>query len=298
MNDKTTYCGFVSIIGRPNVGKSTLLNRIIGEKICITSKKPQTTRDRIMGIKTTENKQIVFIDTPGIHKNAKKILNKALNKTAKRTLSDADIILFVIEAGNWTEEEDLIMKYLETVKCPVMLIINKIDLITPKEKLLPYIEKCKQALPYSEIILVSAMKNDNLELLEESLLEKLPESPFYYYPEDKTDKQIQFRISELIREQVFRRTGQELPYSTAVELEKMENKKNILHIYATIWIERKGQKKIIIGEKGSKLKEIGQHARETIEQMVAQQIYLNLWVKVKENWSDDKMFIRQMGLDE
>ena len=297
-----TYCGFISILGRPNVGKSTLLNQLIGEKICITSNKPQTTRDRILGIKTLGARQIIFMDTPGIHSNEKKPINRVLNKIARQSLSEADLILFVIEAQRWTHQEDLIVRLLQTQQIPILMVINKIDLCHDKAALAAFFKSCHARLTRAIVLTISAKKSRYLSELQDLILARLPERAFYFYPDVVTDRDEFFRIREFIREQLFRKTAQELPYATAVHIERKLMKKTaqntILHFYATIWVERESQKKIIIGHEGQQLKIIGQAARKQIERYLKQQIYLNLWVKVKANWSENKNLLQQLSFNE
>lgn len=286
------------MVGRPNVGKSTLLNYLVGQKICITSEKPQTTRDRIMGIKTDEPYQLVYVDTPGIHASSKRALNRALNDTAKRTLRDLDVVVFLIEANRFTDEDAYIAKMLSNIEIPVIVVLNKVDRIEQKSALLPTLASLGEKFPDYPLVPISAIKQENLDRLEELLKSLLPESPFYFLPNDVSDRNEVFRTSELIREQIFRKTGQELPHSSAVQIETFKETDGLLHVHSIIWVEREGQKRIIIGEKGAKLKEIGSVARQNIEKMLGRKIYLNLWVKVKENWSDNPQMLTSLGLME
>lgn len=295
--EKTKFkSGFVSIIGRPNVGKSTLLNILLGEKLAIISPKPQTTRNRILGIKNLPAGQIVFLDTPGIHKSPLK-LNQAMVKTALATYNEVDVICFLIEANRpYHEENDFILQTLAKVTKPIFLVINKIDLVR-KEELLPIMEKYSSLRKFEQIIPISALQGEGVDILVQELLPILPEGP-RYFPEDMvTDLPERFLVAELIREKVFQLTREEIPYSTAVEVEEFKEKeeKNLIVIKATIQVERDSQKGIIIGEKGRMLKEIGQRAREEIEALLGAKVFLELWVKVEKNWREDPRALRRMG---
>lgn len=292
-----SHCGFVVIIGRPNVGKSTLLNQILGQKISITSSKPQTTRHQILGIKTENNTQAIYIDTPGLHKINKRLLNRYMNRAAKSVLNDADVIVFVVEALKWKEEEDWILSMLKTVQAPVILAINKIDKVKDKQLLLPSIEKLKSFFNFAAIVPISAEKNINVEELENTINNYLPEREKMFPDDQLSDRSEKFFAAEIIREKLMRTLSQELPYSISVEIEKFEKVNNILHIYALIWAEKPGQKAIIIGEKGERLKQIGRQARLDLEKWFDSKVFLKLWVKIKENWADDERSIRQMGYE-
>lgn len=293
-----TRCGYVAIIGRPNVGKSTLLNRFIGEKISITSRKPQTTRQKILGIKTKENTQIVFVDTPGLHKTGagkQNALNRYMNKTATLVMRDVELILFVVEGTHWQEEDEWIFNRIKNAKCPVILVINKTDNVMPKEMLLPHIEKISQRFDFANIVPISAHKGSNLDKLEQEIIQMLPESPFFYYPEQVTDQPQQLRIAEIIREKLIKSLGQELPYATSVVVEQIKSENEILHINATIFVEREGQKIIILGAKGAKMKQIATLARLDLERVLQQKVFLQLWVKIKKRWTDDERALKVLG---
>lgn len=296
--EKTKFkSGFVSIIGRPNVGKSTLLNHILGEKLAIISPKPQTTRNRILGIKNLPAGQIIFLDTPGIHQSGLK-LNQAMVKTALATYNEVDVICFLIEAHQpYHEENDFVLKTLEKVSKPIFLIINKIDLVR-KEDLLPIMEKYSSRRPFAQIIPISALLGDGVDILLKELWEILPEGPKYFPDDMVTDLPERFLVAELIREKVFQLTREEIPYATAVVVEEFQEKeeKNLIVIKATIQVERESQKGIIIGEKGRMLKEIGQRAREEIEALLGAKVFLELWVKVEKNWREDPRALRRLGL--
>lgn len=289
--------GFVSIIGRPNVGKSTLLNLILGEKLAIISPKPQTTRNRILGIKNLPAGQMVFLDTPGIHQSSLK-LNQAMVKIALATYNEVDVICFLIEAHRPDHEEnEFVLKTLEKVSKPIFLVINKIDLV-PKEDLLSIMEKYSALRPFAQIIPISALRGDGVDILLNELWQILPAGP-KYFPEDMvTDLPERFLVAELIREKVFQLTREEIPYATAVVVEEFQEKeeKNLIVIKAAIQVERESQKGIIIGEKGRMLKEIGQRARQEIEALLGAKVFLELWVKVEKNWREDPRALRRLGL--
>ena len=288
--------GFVSLIGRPNTGKSTLLNLLLGEKIAIISSKPQTTRNRILGIKNLPTGQIVFLDTPGVHHSRTK-LNQAMVKVALATLQEVDVICFLIEADRPdNEENDLILEDFKKVSKPVILVVNKIDLV-PKGRLLPIIERYSQLRSFEQIIPLSALLGDGVDVLEDELLKILPEGP-KFFPEDMiTDLSERFLVAEFIREKVIQLTREEIPYSTAVEVEEFNEReeKNLIVIKATIQVERESQKGILIGEKGRMLKEIGRLAREEIEAFLGARVFLELWVKVEKNWREDPRALRRLG---
>ncbi|MDH4264878.1 MAG: GTPase Era [Deltaproteobacteria bacterium] len=290
--------GFVAIIGRPNAGKSTLLNTLLGEKVAIISNKPQTTRNRILGIKNQPAGQIIFLDTPGIHQTRSK-LNQAMVKVALATYNEVDVICFLIEADRPDQEEnDYILETLNQVKNPVLLVINKIDLV-PKGDLLPIIDNYSRLRPFEQIIPLSALRGDGVDVLLAELIQILPEGP-KLFPEDMiTDLPERFLAAELIREKVFLLTREEIPYSTAVVVEEFKEKaeKNLIVIKAAIQVERESQKGILIGGKGRMLKKIGRLAREEIEALLGAKVFLELWVKVEKNWREDPRALRRLGLE-
>lgn len=286
--------GYVSIIGRPNVGKSTLLNSILGEKIAIVTPKPQTTRNRIIGIKNLPGAQIIFIDTPGIHKPKHK-LGETMVKTALEALREVDIILFMLEPHDPGRGDRFIIDLLKRVQSPVFLLINKIDIIK-KSDLLPLIDRFKEIYPFKEIIPVSALKKDGIELLINRIYEYLPHGPKYYPDEIITDQIERFMVSEIIREKITEMTEEEVPHSVAVEIaEWKEREDGLISIMSNIYVEREGQKGIIIGKKGSMLKSIGTAARIDIERLLNAKVFLELWVKVKRDWRDDKKTLEELG---
>lgn len=385
-----TRCGYVAIVGRPNVGKSTLLNRFIGQKISITSRKPQTTRHKILGIKTIaqEQAQIVYVDTPGLHqitKGCDHAINRYMNKTVQRTLADVDVIVFMVEGAVWRDEDDWILNKISKLmqqrsselselrdrdkndagqgegngvdksvpmlargtahplmSMPIVLVVNKVDQIIPKERLLPYLELLSEKMNFADVFPISARRGINVDELEAAIIRLLPPQPFFYFPEQITDRPETFRVAEIIREKLIKSLGQELPYATSVIVEKFvlegddqdqeikiknqqkcQNKNNnrddlthsatgeksvrskkhayncsrkgVLHISAVIFVEREGQKAIVIGTRGASLKRIGTLARQELEKVFAKKVFLKLWVKVKDNWTDDTRKLSELG---
>ncbi|WP_373387769.1 GTPase Era [Pseudomonas alcaligenes] len=288
-------CGYVAIVGRPNVGKSTLLNHILGQKLAITSRKPQTTRHNMLGIKTEGEVQAVYVDTPGLHKHNDKALNRYMNRSASTALKDVDVVVFVVDRTRWTDEDQLVLEKVQHVKCPILLAVNKADRLEDKSELLPHLEWLATQLPQAEVVPISALHGQNLDTLERLVAENLPESE-HFYPEDQiTDRSSRFLAAELIREKIMRQLGAELPYQITVEIEEFKQEGRILHIHGLILVERDGQKKIIIGDKGERIKRIGQEARKDMETMFDSKVMLNLWVKVKGGWSDDERALRSLG---
>ncbi len=297
MNINIKNSGFVAIIGRPNVGKSTLLNCLIGEKVSITSPKPQTTRWQILGIKTLHHAQIIYIDTPGMHRDEKRAMNRYMNRIASSVILDADVIVFMVDATSWRGEDEMVLKKLQESTKPVILVINKIDLLKDKGELLPLIDKLKDKFNFAHIIPISAMDAVNTKHLEDEIARLLPEGP-QLYPEDQlTDRNVRFQIAEIIREKLIQATEEELPYTTTVEIEQINQNEKITEIGAVIWVERQGQKIIIIGKKGARLKKIGIQARREIEKLVGTKVFLRLWVKIKENWTDDDKALKSLGYE-
>lgn len=290
----TKRCGYAAIVGRPNVGKSTLLNQMVGQKIAITSHKPQTTRHAILGIKTLEQGQIVFVDTPGIHRRGGKGLNRVLNQTAERMLHDVDVILFVVQADVWNEEDEAVLDSVRRSGKPAILVVNKIDLLERRESLLVYLSSF-DAADFVEIIPVSAVKYDNVDVVESRVLAHLPEND-NFFPEDQiTDRSERFMAAELLREQLTRRYAREIPYALTVEIERFESEGERYRIGAVIWVEREGQKRIIIGKKGAALKETARIARESMENCFGKKVWLDVWVKLKKSWSSDEAALSSLG---
>jgi len=290
--------GYVALVGRPNVGKSTLMNHIVGQKISITSRKPQTTRHRILGIHTTEHGQIVFMDTPGMHRDEKKALNRYLNKTADTTLLGVDVVVWLIDGLNFQPYDDVIFKKLERANLPVILVINKIDRVEDKEAMLAFLAEAQDRYPFAEIVPISALKKTNLDELQTCIYKVLPEGGLIY-PEDQiTDRPERFLTAEIIREKLTRRLGDELPYALTVEIERFEALPNITKIYAVIWVERSSQKNIVIGKQGEMLKKVGMDARRDIELLLGQKVFLQLWVKVKKGWSNNERSLQSLGFSD
>ncbi len=304
MNDITTpdnpdsRCGFVAIVGHPNVGKSTLLNHILGQKLSITSRKPQTTRHQVLGIKTEGDVQAIYVDTPGMHEEEPRAINRYMNKAATSALVDVDVVVFVVDQMNWTTADEMVLEKLERLKCPVILAINKVDKLEKRELMLPHLETLAAKRDFAEIIPLSALRETNLEPLEEAVGRFLPQS-VHFYPDDQiTDRSQRFMASEMVREKITRQLGAELPYSVAVEIEEFKQQGKTLHISALILVERDGQRKIIIGDKGARLRQIGQEARIDMERMFDTKVMLKLWVKVKRGWADSDRALKSLGMND
>jgi len=290
--------GYIALIGRPNAGKSTLLNHLVGQKICITSRRPQTTRHRIHGIKTTPAGQAIFVDTPGIHAEQKKAMNRYLNKTASSALAGVDVIVWVVDSWKWHEENEVVLAQLRNANCPVILAINKIDQCEDKEALLPFLDSASKRFEFATIVPISALKNINLDRLEETIMGLLPEGGLIFPEDQVTDRTERFFAAEIIREKLIRSLGQEVPHAIAVQVESYKEEEKLTRIHAIIWVEREGQKAIVIGKEGEVLKKVGQRAREEMEKMFERKVYLNLWVKVKKGWSDNEGVMQSLGYNE
>lgn len=290
--------GYVAIVGRPNVGKSTLLNHILGQKISITSRKPQTTRHRILGIKTEGTSQILFLDTPGLHQNVPKAINRYMNRAAMTSLVDVDVILFVVDSLKWTAEDEWVLNSLKKRHRPVILVINKVDKIVDKERFLLHLQHISQQFEFKDIFPVSALKGDNLLKLEKTIIELLPPGKLFYDEDQITDRSERFAIAEMIREKIMRQLGDELPYEATIEIEEFLREGGLLTLSAVILVERDSQKAIVIGKGGQRLKKIGMEARADIETLMDCKVMLNLWVKVKSGWSDDDRALRSLGYDD
>lgn len=288
-------CGYVALIGRPNVGKSTLLNHLLGQKLSITSRKPQTTRHRILGIKTSEAGQAIFMDTPGMHQSEKKVMNRYLNKTADSTLLGVDVVVWLLDGLYWHDYDDKIVKKLEHAGLPVILAVNKVDKIKDKDAVLNFFAEVSQKFPFQHIVPISALKSSNLEVLEQQIMALLPEGDLIYPEDQLTDRPERFFVAEIIREKLTRRLGDELPYAITVEIERYEEQPSLSKIYAAILVERDSQKSIVIGKQGEMLKKIGSEARIDIEKFIDQKVYLQLWVKVKKGWSDSERALQSLG---
>ena len=297
LND-VSRCGYVAIVGRPNVGKSTLLNHILQQKLSITSRKPQTTRHNLLGIKTDGPVQAIYVDTPGLHLQHNKALNRYMNRSVTTALRDVDVVIFVVDRLAWTDEDEQVARRLDNLKCPVILAINKVDQVQDRQLLLPHLQALAHRLSVDEIIPISALRNENLERLQQLVADRLPEAE-HFYPEDQiTDRSSRFLAAEILREKITRQLGDELPYEMTVEIEEFSHEGNILHISALILVERDGQKRILIGDRGAKIKQIGQQARLDMETLFDSKVMLKTWVKVKSGWSDDERALRSLGYDD
>lgn len=288
-------CGYVALIGRPNVGKSTLMNQMLGQKLSITSRKPQTTRHRILGIKTTESAQVIYVDTPGIHQQSKKAMNRYMNRVATSTLTDVDVIIFMVDATQWTEDDDRVLQRLQSLSIPVILVVNKIDKLKDKSELLPYIELANKKSAFHTIVPLSARSGKSVVELEKTVRELLKESPPFFSADQITDRSERFLAAEIVREKLMRTLGQEVPYALTVGIEQFVDKGNLLNINAIIWVDRKNQKAIVIGKQGKALKETGTQARIDMESLFGKKVFLELWVKVKEGWADDERALQSLG---
>jgi len=288
-------CGYVAIIGRPNVGKSTLLNHLLGKKLSITSRKPQTTRHRLLGIKTSGDVQTIYIDTPGLHQHGKKALNRHMNRAARQAIVDVDVIVFMVSGLQWQDDDAWVLSLLESAKCPIILAVNKVDNIKHKEKLLPHLQQLSAKHEFSDVIPMSVLANDNLASLEQAIAAYLPQGPHFFPDDSLTDKSSRFLAAEMVREQLTRQLGQELPYALTVVTEQFKKEKNLLRISAVIYVEKSTQKAIVIGDKGQRLKKVGTQARLRMEKFFESKVFLQLWVKVKSSWSDDKRALQQLG---
>ena len=288
-----THCGYIAIIGSPNAGKSTLFNRLVGQKISSISSKPQTTRHRSVGVRTEKNVQFVFVDTPGIHLGGKKLLNKVLNKNALNVLYDVHLVLWVIDRGRWTDEEKFIAKSLRDVDCPIILAVNKIDRLVNREELLPKLAELAEKFSFAEIVPISALRNENLDELIDTCKGYLPLSDFYYSKDYVTDRDTSFLVNEAIREAVFIYLTKELPYAAHVEVEEIAEQKEGVQVSAVIWVEKEGQKAILIGHKGEMLKKIGTRSRQVIQRQLGMRVHLDLWVKINKDWQNSAQMVGQ-----
>ncbi|MFT4614919.1 MAG: GTP-binding protein Era [Bacteroidia bacterium] len=292
------HCGYVAIVGRPNVGKSTLLNHLLGQKISITSRKPQTTRHQILGIKTEEDYQIIFVDTPGLHRETGSAMNRYMNRAATSAMRGVDMVVMVLDRTAFTEEDAMVLEQVKQTGLPVLLVVNKVDLLATKADLLPHLQQLALKADFEAMLPLSALHNHNVADLEAEIVKRLPQSNYFFPEEQITDRSQRFLAAEIVREKIMRQLGEELPYSVTVEIEDFAEEVGILHISAVIFVERKGQKKILIGEKGSRLRSIGADARADMERMFDNKIMLRLWVKVKTGWSDDERALRSLGYDD
>jgi GTPase len=290
-------CGFAALVGRPNVGKSTLLNALVGQKVSIVTPRPQTTRHRIIALARLAQAQIAFVDTPGLHSQARRALNKAMNRTAAAALEEADLVVLVVEALVWNAEDELVLKRIARANRPALVAVNKVDRVKPRERLLPYLAELEGRHPFLALVPVSALKGSNLDDLRNSIARHLPRSPPLFPEGELTDRGIQFRIAEMIREKLTLELNQEVPYGIAVEVEKLAEEDGQLRVDAAIWVDREGQKPIVIGAKGERLKRVGTSARLALNGVLGRRLHLNLWVKVRENWADNARALRELGLE-
>ncbi|HET6803819.1 MAG TPA: GTPase Era [Frateuria sp.] len=306
MNDETAFpgdlphenfrCGAVALVGRPNVGKSTLLNALIGFRLSIVSPRPQTTRHRILGIATSEAGQVMYVDTPGLHRGAKRAMNRSLNRAARTAMGEVDLAVQLIEAGRWTDEDEALYAALVEQNVPRLLAINKVDLAKDKGALLPFVAELTAGHEFADIHYVSALKQKGLKELERAILERLPVRPPVFGEDEVTDRSERFLAAEMVREQLMLRLDQELPYATTVEIEQFKDREDgVAEIHAVIWVERDGQKAIVIGQGGAQLKAIGSAARRHMERLFERKVFLKLWVKVREGWVDDEAMLKKLG---
>ena len=295
MSDQPERCGFIALLGRPNVGKSTLMNHLLGQKISITSRKPQTTRHQVLGIHSVGADQMIFVDTPGIHTDEPRALNRYMNREATAALRDVDLVVFVVERDLWNQGDANVLTKLSHLECPVLLVISKVDRMHDPDQLLPHIQWLSEQYPFSEILPVSALRFRNLKRLETTMRGYLPEGPHHFESDELTNRSSRFLVAELIREKITRQLGAELPYTMAVEIEAFEQEGDVLHINGLILVETKGQKKIVIGDRGARLRQIGQEAREDMEPLLGSRVMLRLWVKVRKGWADDERALRSLG---
>ena len=290
-------CGFAALVGRPNVGKSTLLNALVGQKVSIVTPRPQTTRHRILGLAQLPDAQIAFVDTPGLHSQAKRALNKAMNRTAAAALDEADLVVLVVEALVWNDEDELVLKRIARAGRPTLVAVNKVDRVRPRERLLPYLADLDRRHAFLGLVPVSALKQQNLDDLRRAIAARLPVSPPLFPDGELTDRGLAFRIAEMIREKLTLELNQEVPYGVAVEVERLAEEDGQLTVDAAIWVDRDGQKPIVIGAKGERLKRVGTSARLALNGLLGRRLHLNLWVKVRENWADNAKALRELGLE-
>lgn len=293
----TSYCGYIALVGRPNVGKSTLLNRILEQKVSITSKKPQTTRHRILGIRTEGECQFIYVDTPGIHQKSKKVMNRLMNKTAISVLRDVDVVAFLVDGTHWYDEDEYVLNLIKQSTVPCILVINKVDKIEDKSQLLPWIEQISQRHEFASIIPTSAKTGVQVNELQTKLQAYLPEGPHLFPDDQLTDRSTKFLCAELLREKIFRFCGQELPYAVTVDIESYKDEGSLVRIHALILVEKDNHKRMIIGDKGQKLKEMATEARIDMERLLGKKVFLQCWCKVKSGWADDERILKQLGYD-
>lgn len=298
MTDQQQRMGYIAIVGQPNVGKSTLMNHLLGVKLSITSRKPQTTRHQILGINTHEDVQIVYIDTPGIHQHDNKAMNRFMNRAAKAALYDVDAIVFMVDGLGWDEQDSKIAKLLLETGKPVVLVINKVDKIKDKTQLLPLIERYSKEYAFDQVMPLCAKDRELVKGFEQKLLAYIPEGVHQFEPDQLTDRNDRFVASEVVREKLMRFLGQEVPYATTVTIDAFAEEDDLIRIAAVIWVEKDSQKMIVIGKGGEKLKKISTDARMDMQQYFEKKVYLQCWVKVKRGWSDNEQMLNQLGYGE
>jgi len=297
LNENSQRCGYVALIGRPNVGKSTLLNHLLRQKLSITSRKPQTTRRILLGVDTEGPYQAIYVDTPGIHHHAHREINRYMVRAATSVLPDVDLVVMIVDRDQWSDEDELVLEHLSKLAVPRLAVINKIDLLRDKQALLPAMSKLDSPGVFEEIFPVSALKNEGLDQLRAAIFKRLPERPQLFPPDQLTDQTERALVGEIVREKLMRRLGDEVPHHLAVVLEGYKETPTLVDISADIYVERAGQKRIVIGKGGEKLKLIGQEARKDIETLIGKRVMLRLWVKVKPGWSNSPAGLRRMGYD-
>lgn len=294
----TTHCGYVALVGRPNVGKSTLLNHLIGQKLSITSRKPQTTRHQVLGIKTSETAQLLFVDTPGIHGGESRALNRYMNRTAGAALVGVDVVVMIVDRSEWNDDDQRVLDRCLQTSAPLILAVNKIDKVADVDTLLPTVAALSERADFTAIVPLSALRGRNLDTLEAEITQRLPEGPFFFNANEITDRSQRFLAAEIVREKITRQLGDELPYACTVEIEDFTEDRGVVHISALILVERKGQKGMLIGQGGNRLRSIGTEARQDLEKLLDQKVMLKLWVKVKAGWADDERALRSLGYDD
>lgn len=290
-------CGYAAIVGRPNVGKSTLMNRILGQKVSIVTPRAQTTRHRILGIDTTEAGQVIYVDTPGLHRKTKRAINRMMNRAATASVADADVVVVVVEALRWTDEDSDALAAAKRSGLPVFLAVNKVDRVEPRERLLPFLEECGRRADFAAIVPLSAQKGHNVDALRREIVARMPEGPPMFPDDQLSDRGERFLVGEIIREKLMLRLSDEVPYGLTVEVERCERDADGLEVGAVIWVEREGHKGIVIGKGGERLKAVGQSARTTMQRDFDEPVRLDLWVRVKENWTDSERDLRSLGFD-
>ena len=291
----TYQCGYIAVVGRPNVGKSTLINYILGQKLNITSRKPQTTRHNLLGIKTEYDYQAIYVDTPGLHAEQHKAINRLMNKNAASVVHDVDVLVFMVDALVWNKQDQHALDKLKYAECPVILAINKTDKVDQKAKLLPYIEQLSSLREFSDIVPLIANRGEGVAELEALIRQYLPQSPAFFDQDQLTDKSERFLVAEIVREKIMRQTAKEIPYAATIEIESFKEDPKLITIHALILVERDSQKSIIIGQRGSRLKRVGSDARQDIEELLGKKVLLKLWVRVKQGWSDDERALNSLG---